>query len=102
MKIQVEIVGVKATMKVNGRFDFSREGSFHVAYESLLRQKELQVLEIDMSDVGFFDSSSLGMLLQLRERAHEEGKVVHLVKPSRTAAQSLEVANFDRLFSIAW
>lgn len=102
MIIHIEHAGQKAILKIKGRFDIYKLRHFQAAYEPLLQQTELQVLEIEMSDIHFFNSSSLGMLLQLRENAREEGKTVQLSKPSQAVAQTLGIANFERLFAIAW
>lgn len=102
MIIHVENVDQKATITIKGRFDLSKQRYFHEAYDPLLRQAGLKVLEIVMNEIEYFDSTSLGMLLLLRESAQERGKEIQLSKPSPTVAQTLEIANFNRLFSIAW
>jgi anti-anti-sigma factor len=46
------------------------------------------------------DSSALGMLLLMHERAQEAGKKVELSKANSTVKQILDIANFGKLFTI--
>jgi len=50
--------------------------------------------------VEYLDSSALGMLLLVRERAEAVGKPVVLSHPNPTVAQILDIANFRKLFTI--
>ena len=100
MVISTTNMGNRTILKISGRFDFSKHYNFRSAYQALLRQPSLGALEIEMSDIDYFDSSSLGMLLLLRECAKREAKKVLLSKPNPDVAQTLATANFDRLFTI--
>jgi len=53
---------------------------------------------IDLGGVDYLDSSALGMLLLLRERAESMGKTVSLTRMQGTVKQVLDVANFDKIF----
>jgi len=53
-----------------------------------------------MSKLDYLDSSALGMLMLLNERAKAVSKSIALVCPSDVVKQVLEVANFNRLFTI--
>jgi anti-anti-sigma regulatory factor len=46
------------------------------------------------------DSSSMGMLLQLREYA-SDAEPVTLLKPNDVVREILQIANFDKLFTIS-
>lgn len=94
------IVGGTATIRISGRFDFNDHRTFKAAYDPLLQQPEVSVLEMDLAGVEYVDSSALGMLLLLRERAEEAGKAVALCKPTQTVMQILDIANFRKLFTI--
>ena len=100
MGISTTNAGNKAIIKISGSFDFSKYMNFKAAYEPLMRQSWLEAVEVEMSDVDYFDSSSLGMLLQLRACAQRDEKTVVLSKPNRHVAQTLAIANFSRLFTI--
>jgi anti-anti-sigma factor len=100
MDIKVTTVGSVATINMNGRFDFSAHRSFRDAYDSLLKQKDITCLEVDLANVVYIDSSALGMLLLLHERAHQEGKEIVLCRASSAVMQILDIANFGKLFTI--
>ena len=100
MDIKVTTAGSVATINMKGRFDFSAHRVFKDAYEPLLQQKESTTLEINLADVAYMDSSALGMLLLLHERAQAVGKEVVLSRANSTVLQILDIANFGKLFTI--
>ncbi len=100
MDIKSTTNGSVATLKMNGRFDFSAHKFFKAAYDQLLPQKDISLLEINLADVTYMDSSALGMLLLLHERAQAEGKKVELSRANSTVKQILDIANFGKLFTI--
>jgi HptB-dependent secretion and biofilm anti anti-sigma factor len=100
MNIRVVTNGSVAKLHMEGRFDFNVHRSFRDAYEPLLGDNETKTVEIDLSEVNYLDSSALGMLLLVRERAEAAGKHVALLYPNATVAQILDIANFRKLFTI--
>jgi len=102
MRIHVENTVQKITLKIEGKFIFGKLALVESSFRNLLDQEACQLLEIDMQLVRHFDSSALGMLLHLREKAHSLGKTVQLSNPSQYVAQALKNANFDKIFAIAW
>ena len=100
MQTQVQKSGDRATIRLNGRFDFNAHRHFREAYESHLSAKEVKEFEIDLSQVDYVDSSALGMLLLLREKADASGKQIVLTGLQGTVKQVLDVANFGKLFTI--
>ena len=100
MDVKVTTAGSVAIINMKGRFDFSAHRVFKDAYEPLLLQKESTTLEINLADVAYMDSSALGMLLLLHERAQAVGKEVVLSRANSTVLQILDIANFGKLFTI--
>lgn len=100
MDIKVTTEGTVAKLHMKGRFDFNVHRSFKEAYDPLLHQNGINSLDIDLGEVEYLDSSALGMLLLVRERAEAVGKPVVLSRPSPTVAQILDIANFKKLFTI--
>jgi HptB-dependent secretion and biofilm anti anti-sigma factor len=100
MDIKVTTAGSVADININGRFDFTAHRSFKDAYDPLLQQKDIASLEVNLADVAYMDSSALGMLLLLHERAQAEGKEVVLCRANSTVMQILDIANFGKLFTI--
>jgi len=100
MDIKVTATGSVAVITMNGRFDFSAHRAFKDAYDPLLQQPGIATLEINLAGVVYMDSSALGMLLLLHERAQAGGKEVVLCRASSNVMQILDIANFGKLFTI--
>lgn len=100
MQITNDVSGDRATLKLGGRFDFHSHRDFRSAYEQHLESADLREIVIDFGDVDYLDSSALGMLLLLREKAEGAGKKVILAGLKGTVKQVLEIANFGKLFNI--
>ncbi|CAK0762344.1 STAS-domain containing protein PA14_20770 [Gammaproteobacteria bacterium] len=100
MQITTNTTDRKATIKLDGRFDFSASRDFRSSYESILGQRELESIEIDLSSVSYLDSSALGMLLLLREKTEPTNAKLSLVNSRGAVRQILEVANFHKLFTL--
>ena len=100
MAINVQIQGNVARIDMYGRFDFQVHREFKDAYTPLLDNSAVREIEIEMSRVDYLDSSALGMLMLLNERAKAVGKPVTLLNTSGVVSQVLAVANFSKIFNI--
>lgn len=100
MSINTAVAGSTATIMMTGRFDFNVQRDFRDAYDPCLENAAVKLIEVNMAGVDYLDSSALGMLLMLRERATASGKSLKLSKPGSSVAQILEIANFSKLFTI--
>jgi anti-anti-sigma factor len=101
MDIKLTTTGSVGTISMNGRFDFSAHKFFKEAYDQFLPQKDISQVVINLAAVSYLDSSALGMLLLLNERAQAEGKLVELTRANPTVREILDIANFDKLFAIS-
>ena len=100
MGISTSVIGNTATISMTERFDFNVQRDFRDAYDSHLTNAAVVAIEVNLAGVDYLDSSALGMLLMLRERATAAGKSLKLCKPTAGVAQILEIANFSKLFTI--
>lgn len=100
MSIEVQVMNGVGRMAMAGRFDFQAHREFKEAYSKLLDDAGVRQVEIELGKVDYIDSSALGMLMLLNERAKAASKAVALVNPSGTVAQVLDIANFKRIFTI--
>ena len=89
-----------ATILLQGRFDFGAHREFKTSYEAPLSAADIRELEIDMGGVEYLDSSALGMLLILKERAGATNKRVAISNCRGAVKQVLDIANFSKLFQI--
>ena len=101
MQTNVLINNGKAVVKLQGRFDFSSHREFRESCNSCLAAAQVHEIELDMGGVEYLDSSALGMLLMLKERADTAAKRIVLSACHGTVKQVLDIANFGRIFSIA-
>lgn len=101
MQANVSKDGNKATIKLTGRFDFNTHRDFRSAYEGLINDAAIREITVDFTGVDYLDSSALGMLLMLRDKAGGVGKEVSLGNVKGSVKQVLDIANFGKLFRIA-
>lgn len=90
-----------AEVRLSGRFDFNAHRDFRNAYEPLMAESDIRAVTIDMGGVEYLDSSALGMLLMLRDKAGAANKALTLTNVRGPVKQVLEIANFGKLFHIA-
>jgi len=100
MDIKQSKQGNHGIVSLGGRFDFNAHREFKDAYTVLLSDGAIQSLEVNLSKVDYLDSSALGMLLMLRERAEAANKKISLSSPNPTVIKILDIANFSKLFTI--
>lgn len=101
MNIDVHHNDNASRIVLQGRFDFTAHRAFKQAYESALTESTTTEVKVDMASVDYLDSSALGMLLILRDRAKESSKAVSLTNCGGSVREVLRVANFDKLFTLA-
>jgi len=100
MAINVQINDHLARIVMSGRFDFQVHRDFKDAYTPLLDNAAVHEIEVEMSRVDYLDSSALGMLMLLNERAKTVNKPIALLNTSGVVSKVLEVANFSKIFNI--
>lgn len=91
----------KAVIRLAGRFDFSTHRDFRDAVDRALAAAEAREIQVDLAAVTYLDSSALGMLLLLRDRARSGHRPLALVNATGTVKQVLDIANFAKLFPIS-
>ena len=90
-----------AIIRLQGRFDFNTHRDFRDATENAVGLANTREVVVDLGGVDYLDSSALGMLLMLRDRARGVNKAVSLVNCRGAVKQVLDIANFGKLFTIA-
>ena len=84
---------------MQGRFDFNAHREFREAIDTVL-SSPATVVVVDFAGVEYLDSSALGMLLMLRDRAKSAAREVTLSGCRGAVKQILDIANFGKLFKI--
>ena len=91
----------RSVIRLQGRFDFSSHRDFREATETALADAGSREISVDLSAVDYLDSSALGMLLMLRDKARSADKAVLLSNCRGAVKQVLDIANFGKLFTIS-
>lgn len=101
MSISTEVSenGKEITIKIEGRFDFGSHHDFRDAYRSASENGVAFIL--DMSKTEYMDSSALGMILLLKEYSGTLNGDIKVVNASTEIKNILQIANFDKLFSVS-
>ena len=100
MQITMKAEGKRAVVRLSGRFDFSAHREFRASIDAALQNPELGEVVADLAGVDYIDSSALGMLLMLREKANGARKKLALASPRGVVKQALDIAHFEKLFPI--
>lgn len=90
----------KTTIALQGRFDFNSHREFRDAVDRAIKEAVAQI-QVDLAGVDYLDSSALGMLLVLRDKAKGVGKTVALANARGAVRQVIDIANFGKLFTLA-
>ncbi|WP_305908312.1 STAS domain-containing protein [Methylomarinum sp. Ch1-1] len=85
-------------IEVSGRFDFGVHQQFRDATN--LTDDKINVIEVNLAQTDYLDSSALGMLLVLRDRLGENRNAVRIKNAKPEVRKILEIANFDKLFTL--
>lgn len=99
MHANVTVGDTNAVIRLEGRFDFNAHRDFREAADTVLAGPATPIA-VDFAGVDYVDSSALGMLLMLRDRARNAGRDVTLVACHGAVRQVLDIANFGKLFTI--
>lgn len=99
MQATVTVSDNRAVIRLQGRFDFNAHREFREAIDTSL-SSPASAVSVDFGSVDYLDSSALGMLLMLRDRAKGVGREVTLANCRGAVKQILDIANFGKLFTI--
>lgn len=84
-------------VRVPSRFDFRFIGDFRVHMEAAIAGDGSEVV-VDLAGASYLDSSALGMLLVLRDKARAKGKAVVISRPEGGVREALQRARFEKIF----
>ncbi len=90
-----------AVIQLDGRFDFNAHREFRGAVDHALSMPGASSVTIEMNRVDYLDSSALGMLLMVRDKARSANRSVALSGVTGSVRQVLDIANFGKLFAIS-
>jgi anti-sigma B factor antagonist len=86
-------------VSVTGEADLETAPEIERELQDVLRRGGRSVA-VDLVDVGFIDSSALGLLLRFQPRFKARGGDLVLVSDDRRVLRTLEITGLDRIFRI--
>jgi anti-sigma B factor antagonist len=88
-------------VRVAGELDLHTSPQLRDHVLSMVGEQQGVRLALDLTDVGFLDSSSLGMLVTLLKRVKERDGDLRLVGVSGSPMKVFTLTGLDRVFEIA-
>ena len=91
--------GKQVNIAVSGRFDFRVHDDFRKAYENAPERGGSYV--VDLGATEYIDSSALGMLLMLNDRARESGVKLEVRNCAEGVRRVLQIANLHKIMAVS-
>ena len=88
-----------AVLAVSGEIDIATAPSLRDRLHGLLAEGKLQLV-VDLDDVGFLDSTGLGVLVGVLKRARTEGGEVRIVCTQPRVLKVFEITRLDSAFDL--
>jgi len=90
--------GRELCISITGRFDFHTKSALQAAYEKVDLKSTRIIFDLSRSD--YMDSSALGMLLLLREKAGGDQSSIELSQCQASTLELLKMARCDEMFEV--
>ncbi len=84
---------------INGEVDIATAEGFEKAVKDLVDAQE-KVIEIDMQQMDYIDSTGLGILMDINKNRLADGQKIVLVKPKRSIQKLMQLTGVDKIFEI--
>ena len=91
--------GAWAILTVSGEIDIATAPSLRERLHSLLAEGKRQIV-VDLDDVGFLDSTALGVLVGVLKRARSEDGEVRIVCTQPRVRKVFEITRLDSAFDL--
>jgi anti-sigma B factor antagonist len=88
-----------AVLTVSGEIDIATAPSLRERLHGLLAEDKHQIV-VDLDDVGFLDSTALGVLVGVLKRARSEGGEVRIVCTQPRVRKVFEITRLDSAFDL--
>ena len=92
--------GQGAILSVGGEVDLATAPQLHAKLMDLLEVKETGGVVVDLTPVGFMDSTGLSVLLAGHRRAQAHGHTIRLVCPEGQVLRVLRLIGLDEVLSV--
>lgn len=100
MKVSQNIQGKRAVLGISGQFAFESAMQFRQVAVDMTKRSDIAVVEVDLREATYIDSSALGVMLLLRDMARKAGMTVEISNCRGTVREALDRARFGNLFAM--
>jgi anti-anti-sigma factor len=97
LKVKTKRWGDVSVLRVSGRLI---TGATETLREAVLAQTDSCAVVLDLEGVDIIDAKGLGLLLELREWCHSNGKKFRLMNVNRLVHRVLELTRLNTVFDI--
>ena len=98
LKINISFEGDTLHARLAGEFDIGAVDDFREAIE--YSETPWRRAVVDLADIVFMDSSALGALVSLNNRARERGLELTLARPSHPVMHLLQLTGLEDQFVV--
>ncbi len=92
--------GTWTVVNVRGELDLSTSATLRAALDAGLGKGTPPRIAVDLTDVSFMDSSSLGILVTCLKEVHDRGGELRLVGVQGSPAKVIALTGLDSAFTI--
>jgi anti-sigma B factor antagonist len=89
----------RAVVTASGELDLSTAPELRQFLRQTVADGARELI-VDLSDVGFLDSTTLGVLIGARNRMLETGGTISIICPNRSVLRIFQLAGLDQVFTI--
>lgn len=100
MAVQTFVEGSTGRVLLTGAYDFSMQADLRAAVDTVNANQNIDQILLDFGGVDYVDSTGLGILLLIKEKASTAHKALTLVNCSNSVKATLDIACFGRIFEI--
>lgn len=90
------------TVILNGEIDHHSAQNIREEIDRQIFAHRAKTVLLDLKNVGFMDSSGLGLILGRYTHAKEAGGVLKVLNPGASAQRVMKLAGTDKIIPIEW
>lgn len=101
MEAHIRLTASHLELHLSGRLDFMKQSELREQIDELLSQAKEHSLRLNLTEVTYIDSTTLGTLLQLHHRSARPAQSIQLFGATRDVRRVLDMATFSSWFQIS-
>jgi anti-anti-sigma factor len=98
MPFTSEISGGLVTIRLHGRLTYSTHPELRAAVMPFIGEASVNTIRLDLEEVSFLDSSTIGVFLLFREQAWVVHKALVVINANPSVLSVLKMLRLEELF----